>query len=62
MATPNEILTEISGTDVWVDIKGFQVHVFETDKGIICDIWRGGEALDIDDCPIQSTYAFSSEL
>jgi hypothetical protein len=48
---------------VWIDVRGFTVHILTTDEGIVVDVFNRSELADR--CyvsPIASTYAYDHEL
>ena len=48
---------------VWVDVRGFTVHIMTTDEGIIADIFNSSKLAE--HCyvsPIASTYAHDHEI
>jgi hypothetical protein len=48
---------------VWIDVRGFTVHILTTDEGIVVDVFNRSELADR--CyvsPIASTYAYDDEL
>jgi len=48
---------------VWIDVRGFTVHILTTDEGIVVDVFNRSELAD--HCyvsPIASTYAYDHEL
>ena len=48
---------------VWIDVRGFTVHILTTDEGIVVDVFNRSELADrCDVSPIASTYAYDHEL
>jgi hypothetical protein len=48
---------------VWIEVRGFAVHILTTDEGIVVDVFNRSELADR--CyvsPIASTYAYDHEL
>ena len=49
----------LENESVWITVKGFSVHIKQTDEGVICDIYqKGREDLDC----LAGTYAFDIEM
>ena len=48
---------------VWIDVRGFTVHILTTDEGIVVDVFNPNELAEHIFCsPIASTYAYDHEL
>jgi hypothetical protein len=48
---------------VWVDVRGFTVHIMTTDEGVVVDIFDSSELAEHCYCsPMASTYAYDHEL
>ena len=48
---------------VWIDVRGFTVHILTTDEGIVVDVFNRSELADHPYVsPIASTYAYDHEL
>jgi hypothetical protein len=49
---------------VWIDVRGFTVHILTTDEGIIVDIFNAEQLREAFPfaAPVASTYAFDHEL
>lgn len=43
--------------NAWIMVKGFNIHIHQTDEGVVVDIWGNTN----DNAPIASTYAFDFE-
>lgn len=50
-------------SSIWIDVRGFTVHIMTTDEGIVADIFNSSELADrIYVNPVASTYAYDHEL
>jgi hypothetical protein len=48
---------------VWIDVRGFTVHILTTDEGIVVDVFNRSELAEHIYCsPIAATYAYDHEL
>lgn len=44
---------------VWLRVKNINVHIHETDEGVVVDLWAADDMMA--DGPVASTYAFFAE-
>lgn len=48
---------------IWIDVRGFTVHIMTTDEGIVTDIFASTDLVEnVFSSPIASAYAFDHEL
>ena len=53
---------KLEGSGVWIEKKSLLVHVYETDDGVVCDIYPTEEFRDGNSDTIASAYVFYHEV
>ena len=55
----NDLVLEPEQQSVWITVDNFSVYVHRTDEGLVVDLFKLGNEMDV---AIASTYAFNTEV